>query len=230
MEATWRPSSSKANKIKAFKEHFSIKASAPTPVWDQEPRGHPLQLLRRNLTDALVSALANTLAGALPAGPAASAPPPQQLCRFFSNTDKCPQSCPLTGQTRPSSERQQKCPLSSVLPASFSVGQTKQCVPKKKRFFFTAAQKWKTCLTKWEKCPSCGPTGAPRVSFLWTTGIKRPRGDKESTEADQLWGHLKQKSERLRLNSFSLRWRWGGGAKAEDQRGRPAGTTPGRRS
>lgn len=162
MEATWSPSSSKANKIKAFTEHFSIKASAPTPVWDQEPRGRPLQLLRRNLTDALVSALASALASALPAGPAASAPPPPQLCRFFSNTDKCPQSCPLTGQTRPSSGGQQKCPLSSVLPASFSVGQTKQCVPKKKRFFY--------CSTKVENVFD----EVGKMSQLWSH--RRPQG------------------------------------------------------
>lgn len=123
--AACTPSSSKASKIKAFKEHFSIKTSAPTPVWDHEPRGRPLQLPRRNLSDALVSALASALASALPASPAASAPPPPQLCRFFSNTDKCPQSSVLfsnwtneTFQWRTAEVSSLKCPPSLTFSGS----------------------------------------------------------------------------------------------------------------
>lgn len=158
MEATWRPSSSKANKIKAFKEHFSIKASAPTPVWDQDPGDVPSSCPGGTRLTPLLAPLLAPFLQAL----AASTPPPPQLCRFFSNTDKYPQSCPLTGQMRPSSGGQQKCPLSSVLPASLSVGQTKQCAPKKKRFFY--------CSTKVENVFD----EVGKMSQLWSH--RRPQG------------------------------------------------------
>lgn len=48
-----------------------------------------------------------------------------------------------------------------------------------------------------DEVPAVVPPSGPGVPFLRTAGVKCPRGDKESTEADQSWGHLNQKPERL---------------------------------